>query len=86
MEIIERQLSALLKITIRRFIEKEMQIKMKRRVSGHAGSDTAHRKTVPISLDKVDWEGKTNGSVLSGSSMQALCDGFGHYYADDYDV
>lgn len=30
-------------------------------LSGHSGSDTAHRKTVPISLNKVDWEGKTHG-------------------------
>lgn len=36
--------------------------KMKQVVlSGHSGSDTVHRKTVPISLDKVDWEGKTHG-------------------------
>ncbi len=36
--------------------------KMKQVVlSGHAGSYTAHRKAVPISLDKVEWEGRTNG-------------------------
>lgn len=36
--------------------------KMKQVVlSGHAESYTAYRKSVPISLDKVAWEGKTNG-------------------------
>lgn len=44
--------------------------KMKQVVlSGHSGSDTVHRKTVPISLDKVDWEGKTHGREQGTARM-----------------
>ena len=35
---------------------------------GHAGSGMAYRKEIPVSLERVEWEGKPDGQAITGEA------------------